>query len=576
MKMNNLLLKTRKNPPKDSEMISHQYLIRGGYVNQVASGIYTFLPLGFKIKTKIENIIREEMNKSGGQEVSMPVVHPGKLWKLTKRFYEVGNELLRFKDRRGKDHVLAMTHEETAVDIFRQNISSYKELPFIIYHFQTKFRDEPRSRGGLLRVREFTMKDAYSYHKNQKSLDKTYWELHEAYENIFRKNGLNDFISVESAVGSMGGNSAHEFIAINNQGEDSIIRCDSCNYRANVEVAESRIESYKENPDKLEEIHTPNTKTIKELSEFLDIPEHKTAKAVFLKDEDKIIFILIRGDLNINENKVMEATKVPELIYASDEEIKNIGAAPGFASPIGLESSENLEILIDESILNSNNLVTGANKKDYHYKNFNIERDLDKSNYKIVSVYESREGDSCPKCDGILHVENGIEIGNIFQLGYKYSKSTNSTYLDKDGEEKHFLMCSYGIGIGRLMATIIEDNHDNYGPIWPITVSPYEVHIVAINLDNDEVKKEADNLYSTLIDNNIDVIYDDRNERAGVQFNDADLLGVPLRLVVSSRNLKDNKIEFSYRGEKETQKIDREKIVDFIKNKIAEEYKKYE
>ncbi|TYB31503.1 MAG: proline--tRNA ligase [Candidatus Mcinerneyibacterium aminivorans] len=574
MRMNNLLLKTRKNPPKNSEMPSHQFLIRGGYINQVSSGIYTYLPLGFKVKTNIENIIREEMNKINGQEISMPVVHPAELWKATKRFDEVGKELLRFKDRRGKDHVIAMTHEETAVDLFKQNISSYKELPFTVYHFQTKFRDELRSRGGLLRVREFTMKDAYSYHRNQESLEKTYSQVHKAYENMFKRAGLNDFVSVESAVGAMGGNKAHEFIAINEMGEDSIIRCTDCSYRANIEVGETAIKDYPEEPKKLEKIHTPEAKTIDDLCKFLDISREKTAKAVFFKNDEKIYFLLIRGDLEINENKIKEALKVPELSYAEEEDIKSIGAEPGYASPIGI-NNENVEIYIDESLMNTNNLVTGANETNYHYKNFNIKRDLDKNKYEVVSIYKVKDGDKCPRCNGTLKFENGIEIGNIFQLGYKYSKSTNTTYLDENGKAQNFIMASYGIGIGRLMATIIEDNHDEYGPIWPITVSPFDVHIVAINLDNKKVKNEAEKIYRKLKENNINVIFDDRDERAGVQFNDADLIGAPFRLTVSSRNLKDSKIEFKRRDEDNSQKLDKSNIIKEIIDKVEKEYDKY-
>lgn len=574
MRLSNMLLKTLKNPPKDSEMPSHQYLIRGGYLNQVSSGIYTYLPLGFKVKTKIENIIRDEMIKAGSQEVSMPVVHPAKLWKKTNRFNDVGKELLRFQDRRGKDHVLAMTHEETAVDIFKQNISSYKELPFSIFHFQTKFRDELRSRAGLLRVREFVMKDAYSYHRDQESLDKKYKEFYKAYENIFNRVGLKDFVSVESAVGAMGGDKAHEFIAINEMGEDSIIRCSDCDYRANIEVAEGKIKEYKEEPKELKKVETPNTKTIEEVAGYLDIPVHKTAKAVFYKKDKEIYFIIIRGDLEVSENKVTELVGKQELEYATDEDIRKIGAEPGYASPIDIEKNDNLKILIDESVIKDNNLVTGANEKGFHYKNFNVERDLNEDNYEIVSVYEVEEGHKCSKCGGELQIENGIEIGNIFQLGYKYSKSTDTTYLNEQGKAENFLMASYGIGVGRLLATIIEDNHDDYGPIWPISVAPFEVHISALNLSKDAVKEEANKLYKDLKDIGVDVVFDDRDERAGVQFNDADLIGAPIRLLVSKRNINDNVVEMKKRSENDAEKIDRDKVLEIVKKTIKEEYKK--
>ena len=574
MRMSHFVGKQLKEDPKDAQMVSHKFLIRGGYIRQLSTGIYSFLPLGFRVKMKIEEIIREEMNAVGGQEVVMPVVHPADIWKETGRFDAIDESLLRFKDRSGKDHVLAMTHEEAAVHLVRNDINSYKQLPFMIYQIQTKFRDEARSRGGLIRVREFTMKDAYSFHPDSTCLEKYYAVMHEAYMRIFRRSGLKNFISVQSDSGIMGGGISHEFMSVNSAGEDTLFLCE-CGYNANREIADGRLPGKVSHSDlPLEEIATPGKKTIQDVCEYLKIAPEETAKCVFYTSEKGLLLVVIRGDREVNETRLKAHLQIEKLSYADDEAIRGCGAVPGYASPLGLDD-DRLKIVLDASVTEGS-YVCGANKENMHMKHFAPSRDMKNIPHTKASVYTTKEGDLCPECGQSLSMARGIEIGNIFQLGTKYSAPMKALFLDEKGESRELIMASYGIGVGRLIATVIEDNHDDYGPIWPAAVAPFSVHLNALNLKEEKVRKTAEGLYDAFIREKIDVLYDDRDERPGSQFSDADLIGAPLRVIVSPRNLEKGAVEIKRRGEKESVNVPVETALSKVKNLLEEMLKSAE
>lgn len=547
MRLSQLLGSRYKERPAEATLASHIFLLRGGYIRQVANGIYSLLPPGLRVARKIEQIIREEMNRVGGQEVLMPVVMPRELWEESGRYQSVGAELVRFSDRTGHGMVLGMTHEEAVVHLCRNEINSHAQLPFMVYQIQTKFRDEPRSRGGLIRVREFTMKDAYSFHASQQDLEQYYRECYRAYHRIFARVGIPEVVAVESDTGMMGGQVAHEFMLLTDVGEDTIVACDGSDYLANLEVACGRIEAFPEAPLPLEKVHTPNCRTIEEVAGFLGVPAHKTAKVVFYdRDADgKAVMVVLRGDRDVNEAKlakVLQAAPVP----AGEHRIRAAGAEPGFASPMGLDPAE-WRIVVDHTVRDSNNLVTGANEPDYHYKNFNLARDV--PGLATVDVVQVQEGDLSPDGKGRLVFKRGIEVGNIFQLGRKYTESMGMTYNDENGKPCVPIMGCYGIGVGRLVSSVIEAHHDEFGPIWPVSVAPWHVHINALKLNNQAVRDAAERLYAELTAADIETLYDDRNLSAGVQFADADLLGVPFRLIVGERNLKSGQVEWKRRGE---------------------------
>ena len=568
MRMSHFVGKQLKEDPKDAQMVSHKFLIRGGYIRQLSTGIYSFLPLGFRVKMKIEEIIREEMNAVGGQEVVMPVVHPADIWKETGRFDAIDESLLRFKDRSDKDHVLAMTHEEAAVHLVRNDVNSYKQLPFMIYQIQTKFRDEARSRGGLIRVREFTMKDAYSFHADIACLEAYYAVMHEAYMRIFRRSGLKNFISVQSDSGIMGGGISHEFMSVNPAGEDTLFLCE-CGYNANREIADGRLPGKVSHSDlPLEEVATPGKKTIQDVCDLLKITPDQTAKCVFYTSEKGLILVVIRGDREVNETRLKAHLQIEKLSYADDKTIRNCGAVPGYASPLGLDN-EKLAIVLDASV-SEGSYVCGANKENTHMRHFTPSRDMKNIPHTKASVYTTMEGDLCPECSKPLSMARGIEIGNIFQLGTKYSAPMKALFLDEKGESREMIMASYGIGVGRLMATVIEDNHDDYGPIWPAAVAPFHVHLNALNLKEEKVRKTAEALYDAFVQNGIDVLYDDRDERPGSQFSDADLIGAPLRVIVSTRNLEKGEVEIKRRGEKSSVTVPVDKALSTVKERLAE------
>ncbi len=579
MKMSKLAGRRLKEVPKDAKTISHQFLIRGGYIRPVSTGIYSLLPAGKRITDKIEQIIREEMNRIDGQEVLMPVVLPADLWQESGRYETVGAELLRFKDRNSKDMLLAMTHEECITALVRTEINSYKQLPVMLYQIQTKYRDEARPRAGLIRTREFTMKDAYSFHVDQADLEVYYKRAHEAYERIFKRIGLNNVLSIESNSGMMGGNVSHEFMAICDCGEDTIFASADRSYRANREIATAAWKFESEPAKPLEKVHTPGCKTIEEVANFLGIKPENTGKAVFYQNAvtGDLIFAVIRGDFEVNECKLGNLLKVPELKFADDAAIEAVGAVPGYASPLALKGGK-VTIVLDRSAAESSNLVVGANEPEYHYRNFNASRDLEGVTCQVADIATVREGDPCPLTGTPLQMMRGIEVGNIFQLGTKYSKAMNCNYLDKDGKSHPMVMGCYGIGVGRAAASVIEASHDDYGPIWPMPIAPWQVQICAIDpfKGDGSVGAAAEKLYQDLQSAGCEVLYDDRGEKAGFMFSDADLLGIPLRLVISPKTLEEGQVEFKVRGQRDAERIALTDAVSRMTSAIAAEMAKYQ
>ncbi len=576
--MSEMLGRRIKEDPKDAKTVSHKFLIRGAYVRMVSAGIYSLLPAGKRVVAKIEAVIRDEMNKIDGQEILMPVVLPAELWEETGRYESVGRELLRFQDRNGKKMLLAMTHEEAVCHLIRTELSSYKQLPSMVYQIQTKYRDEARPRAGLIRVREFTMKDAYSFHISQECLEAYYRKAHQAYENIFRRVGMKDLLSIESNSGMMGGKVSHEFMAVSENGEDTIFVSPDGSYRANREIATAAWKFEKEPALELEKVHTPNAKTIEEVAGFLAVKAGNTGKAVFYQNDvsGELIFALIRGDFEVNESKLQNIALAPDLSFAGDDMIRAAGCEPGFASPLAVDSTK-VKIIIDLSVLESSNLVVGANEIDYHYRNFNFERDMPNTkNVIIADIATVRAGDPCPVSGEALLEKRGIEVGNIFQLGTRYTEAMNCKVLDRNGKAQTLIMGCYGIGVGRTMAAVIEQNNDRFGPVWPITIAPFQVQICALNPKKDNIAEISGKIYADLTAAGIEVLYDDRGEKAGFMFNEADLLGIPLRLVVSPKTVGDGQVEFKRRGTRDGELLEIDDIVETMKQLIAEEYKKYE
>ncbi len=566
MRMTRLVGKKIKEDPRDATTASHKFLVRGAYVRPVGAGIYSLLPLGKRIVSNIERILREEMDAVGGQEVLMPVVLPAELWEESGRYESVGEELLRFKDRNGKSMLLAMTHEEAVVHLARSEVNSYRQLPVMLYQIQTKYRDEARPRAGMIRVREFTMKDAYSFHASQDCLDDYYEKVFVAYERVFRRVGLKDCLSIESDPGMMGGSKSHEFMAIADCGEDVIFMSPDGGYKANREVACASCEFAKSEPLELEKVHTPGKKSIEEVCGFLGVGPEKTGKAVFFILPDSMpVFAMIRGDFEINEAKLKRHLGSARLDFAGDAAIRAIGAEPGYASPMGLDPQK-VRVIIDQSVANSANLVVGANEEGYHYCNFNFGRDLGFG--EVADIASAREGDPCPVTGLPLQMKRGIEVGNIFKLGDKYSSSMSCNFLDAEGKSHAMIMGCYGIGVGRTMAAVVEQCHDEYGPIWPVSISPYQVQICSLNPREDAVRAASDRLYDDLCGMGIEVLYDDRGEKAGVMFNDADLSGIPFRLTVSPRTVGEGKAEFKLRGSKDVELLDLDAAASLVAGKV--------
>ena len=564
MKLEKLVGERFKERPADCVIDSHAIMVKGGYIKYMANGIYSsYLPLR-RIVRKIEQILREEMDKIDGQEVQFPVVMPASLWDESGRYDSIGDELLRFTDRNNAKMVLGMTHEEAAVHLVREYAQSYTKYPFMIYQIQTKFRDEARPRAGLIRVREFTMKDAYSFHTSQEDLEQYYEKCHAAYERIFERVGVPEVVSVKSDSGMMGGNISHEFMLLTPVGEDSIVLCDSCDYRANMEAAENISDIARDAESAaLEKVYTPNVHTIEDVCNFFGDETKNSCKAVVYQQnvDDKYIVLFIRGDLEVNETKLVNF--LGEQVHAAVI-TEECGLNAGYIGPVNLKVNGDAVVLYDKSLEGRNNLSCGANEAEHHYKGLDMERDVPNAEYHDFAKIQ--EGGICPKCGKkTVKISRGIEVGNIFQLGTKYTKSMNMTYVDANGESKTPIMGCYGIGVGRLAASVCEAHHDEYGPIWPKAIAPWQVHLCAVRVDDEEVRAYADKLYKDLQNAGIEVIYDDRSVRAGVMFADADLLGIPLRIIVSPKNMKQGVVEVASRDKTLKTQIPLENVMEEIK-----------
>lgn len=558
MLLSKYLLPTLKEIPREAEIPSHQLMIRSGIMRQLASGIYEWLPLGLRVLHKVENIIREEMDSIGAQEVSLPAMQPRELWEESGRWDFYGKELIRLKDRNRRDFCLGPTHEEVITDLVRREVRSYKELPLLLYQFQTKFRDEIRPRFGVIRAREFYMKDAYSFDATDKNAETSYNNVFETYSRIFQRCGLK-FRSVEAQTGAIGGAFSHEFMVIADTGEEIIVSC-KCGYAANLEKAEGvppakvggkagKRSGLKE----LEEVETKNMKTVEEVGKFLKEKPDKFIKTLVYKTNGECVIVMVRGDHEVNESKVKSYLGVNEIFLADEKTIKEVTGAPlGFAGPVGLKIK--CKLLADYSVEGIVNGVTGANKKDYHLKNVNINRDY--SVDEILDLRRAKEGDVCPKCGKTLEFSRGIEVGHTFKLGTKYSKTLRATFLDKDGKEKYFVMGCYGIGVSRIVAAAIEQSHDQNGIIWPLPIAPFQVLILPVNYEHEKIRTISNRIYKQLESAGYEVLMDDRDERAGVKFKDADLIGIPVRVTVGEKTLAKNIVEVKLRGEKEVREVE--------------------
>jgi prolyl-tRNA synthetase len=574
MRFSRLFGRTLREDPAEAEIVSHRLLQRAGFIKPLASGIYTQMPLGWRVSKKIMDIFRDEMDALGCQEMAMPVINPSEIWKQTGRWDTVGPALVRWKDRNQRDMALAMTHEESLSDILKSELESYKQLPILVYHIQTKVRDEPRPRGGLIRVREFIMKDAYSVHTTQEDIDLFYPNMVQAYRNIYNRCQL-DFVEVEADSGMMGGSSSHEFMVLSGSGEDTVFMSIDGSYAANAERAEfDKGTPPVEKPLPLEEVYTPDCKTIEQLANFLDVPQTRTLKAVFYIAENEtkdFVFAIIRGDLPVNEVKLRNALGGINFRAATEEEIEAIGAVPGYATPVGLNkelgNGRKLIIIADDSVVKFPNLVSGANKVEYHLKNTNAGRDYEPD--VVADIALAQDGDKLRSRDGYLKLYRGIEIGHCFKLGQRYSKPMGLTYLDENGKPQVPVMGSYGIGVGRLMAAIVEQHHDDKGIVWPESVAPFDVHLVSLaKRADDEVGLQAEAVYEEMEASGLEVLFDDRKESPGVKFSDADLVGIPWRITVSARSLKNGGVELKMRGGDDQEIVAVDEIVDHMIDKL--------
>ena len=548
MRYSRIFGKTLRQAPAEAESVSHQLLLRAGMIAQEAAGIYSYLPLGWRVLKKIENIVRDEMDKAGGQEVMLPVLQPLELWQQSGRDVSFGKSLFTLTDR--KEHMLALgpTHEEVVADLARRYVQSYRDLPLLPYQIQTKLRDEPRPRAGLLRVREFIMKDLYSLDVDEAGLHESYQKMCRAYKNIYARLCL-PALMVEADSGAIGGKDSHEFMILTEDGEDEVIHCSDCGYAANAEKAQfAKTRTDTEPLLPLEQVATPATKTIEEVAGFLGVSSSQTLKAVFYYADGEFVFVVIRGDLEVNETKLRNVLKSSELRLATDTEVNGAGLVAGFASPIG---AKGVKVVADDSITLGFNLIAGANKPGYHFRNANYPRDFQAD--LMTDIALARAEDSCLKCGGKLSLSRGIEVGHVFKLGTFISERFGASFLDSDGKSRPIVMGSYGIGLGRLLAAIVEQSHDDKGIIWPLSVAPYQVHLCPLSLDKPAVAPTAERLYQELQKEGVEVLFDDRDDSPGIKFNDADLLGIPLRLTLSPRTLQSQSVEAKWRTEKETQ-----------------------
>ncbi len=551
MRISRLVTRTLRDDPPEAETASHRLMLRAGLIQQVAAGVYAYLPLAWRSLQKIEQIVREEMDAAGSQELRMPALQPLELWEQTGRSAAFGDNMFRLEDRRGRPLALAPTHEEVVTNIVKGNVQSYRDLPVILYQMQTKFRDEPRPRAGLVRVREFTMKDAYSFDADDDGLDGSYQAMAQAYRNVFRRCSI-PVVMAEADSGAIGGKDSHEFLLPTDTGEDTVITCTRCGYAANAEKAEGVYPSQATpDPLPLEEVSTPGIKTIAGLAEFLGVPESQTLKAVFYAADDEVVFVTIRGDLDVNEVKLKNALHCNELRLTEDDEVKAAGLVAGSASPIGIS---NMRRIADPSISNGGNFVVGANKEDTHYRNANYPRDFDAD--IVTDIALAQPGQLCARCGAPLGSTRGVEVGHIFKLGTFFSESLGAYYLDTEGQQQPITMGCYGIGVSRILAASIEQNHDDRGIVFPPPIAPYQVYLVGLNMSDESVAEAAGDLYNRLWAAGIETLFDDREDAAaGVKFNDADLMGLPVRLVVSPRNLRQSAVEIRGRTAEDAEMV---------------------
>ena len=568
MRMSKMLMPTLKEIPSDAEITSHQLMLRAGMIRKMASGIYNQLPMGIRVFRKVEDIIREEMNSKGAQEISCALLVPAELWQESGRWDVMGPEMFRLKDRNGRDYCLGPTHEETFTHIVRNEITSYKQLPLNLYQIETKFRDERRPRFGVMRTRNFTMKDAYSFDADQEGLDKSYDDMFDAYTRIFARCEL-DNSPVQADSGAMGGSASAEFMVKSEVGEDEIVFCSGCDYAANIEKATSvNHEASTEEMKEMSEIETPNVHTIEELQDFFKMEAGQFAKTLIYYADGKTVAVVVRGDRDVNETKVANAIGgAVEFELASEDTIKAVtGAEVGFAGPIGIKADY---LFIDQEVVDQRNVIVGANKTGYHIQNANFGRDFEG---QVGDFRNVQEGDKCPKCGQPLEIMRGVEVGHIFKLGTKYSESMGATFLDQNGKSQPIIMGCYGIGVERTVAAVIEQHHDENGIIWPLAIAPYHVVVVPVNVKKEEHLENAEKIYKELEAAGVEVLLDDRNERAGFKFKDSDLLGIPMRITVG-KDIVDGKVEFKLRKEADKEIISVDEVLDrvkaeFVKNNV--------
>ncbi len=566
MRWSRFFLYTMKEDPAEAEAPSHRLLLKAGFIKQVSAGIYEILPAGWRVIRKIEKVVREEMDRSGAQELLLTVLNPAELWKETGRWESYGNELFRLRDRNGREYCLGPTHEEEITDLVRRVIHSYRQLPFILYQIQVKFRDEKRPRFGLIRGREFLMKDAYSFDTSESSAKISYESMRFTYERIFRKLGL-EFITAEASVGQIGGSLSHEFIAFTDYGEARVGYCENCGYAANAEIIPlSKPEPEGEEEEELRKVHTPGVRTIEELSEFLGVPPRKIMKAVLYTVKGSPLLVLIRGDREIDENKLEAVLGTDEFRLADEEEVSRLlGTEKGFIGIFNLP--EGIRVLWDGSLYGVKNLVVALNEPEWHYVNVNPNRDF--SYGEFVDVAQVEEGDPCPKCGEPLKVRKGLELGHIFLLGTRYSEPMGAFFTDQDGREKPLVMGCYGIGISRIMAALVEQHHDERGIKWPPQVAPFDLAILCLNMSDEAMRDTAEELYREAQEKGLEVLYDDREESAGFKFADADLVGIPYRIVVG-RKIREGKVEIQSRVTGERWDVPKEDAVNTVVKLKAE------
>ncbi|MBE3571650.1 MAG: proline--tRNA ligase [Moorella humiferrea] len=572
MRTSELLAPTLRETPAEAEIVSHQLLLRAGFIRKAAAGIYTYLPLGRRVLAKLEGIIREEMDRAGGQELVLPIIQPAELWQESGRWEVYGEEMFRLRDRHQRQFCLGPTHEEIITALVRSEVNSYKQLPLLLYQIQNKYRDERRPRFGLLRGREFIMKDLYSFDRDQEGLNQSYAKMYQAYTNVFRRCGLN-FRPVQADTGAIGGNYSHEFMALASTGEAVLVYCRECDYAANVEIAAARAlpKPVAETPQSIKEVATPGQKTVAEVSAFLGITPDRLIKTVFYEADGQLIAVLVRGDRELNEVKLQNFLGCRRLSLADPEKVAAAtGASVGYVGPVGLEG---VPIYADAEIPYLVNAVAGANRDGYHLTGVNPGRDFRADTYADLRQVEA--GEPCPQCGSPLNQARGIEVGQIFQLGTKYSQALGATYTDEQGREHPIVMGCYGIGVSRTMAAIVEQHHDEHGIIWPLSVAPYEVVIVPASLKDEAQREIADSLYKELMAAGVEVVYDDRDERAGMKFVEADLIGYPLRLTVGKKTVAQGTVDVKWRHEGREIALPRENLVSRVKEMLGREMEKY-